>query len=66
MEKLEADESIKNEKAALKQWDLVGKLIGSGKAKPSRVSVMLNLIVEKFPGTEAAELAANMLAESGS
>lgn len=65
LEQLESDASIKNQKDALKQWELVTKLVGSGKAKPTRVTAMLNQIIDKFPATEAADLAAKMLADYG-
>ena len=55
--RLEEDDSIKNEIAAMKRWQLALKTINRGRSNPAKVKVLMGKIIDKFPGTHAAEMA---------
>jgi len=58
--RLKNDESIKTEIEAVKLYQTALKIIASGRANPARVKAMKDKIIEKYPGTEAAQLASAM------
>jgi len=65
LQELKDDDEIKRQTQAMKQWLSAARVLQSGKASPVRIAGMLNRLVEKYPDTEAAELAQNALASAG-
>ncbi|KAA1262492.1 Thiol-disulfide oxidoreductase ResA [Rubripirellula obstinata] len=57
LEKLKQDESIQNEIAGMKRWQLALKLSQGGRANPAKIAAVMDKIIDKYPGTEAAGLA---------
>ncbi len=58
--RLKDKESIATELDALKLWETAQKIVASGRATPARVAAMMDKIIERYPGTEAATMAANV------
>jgi hypothetical protein len=55
--RLKDDESIATEIEGMKLWQTAQQIISSGRATPARTTAMMEKIIERFPGTEAASLA---------
>jgi hypothetical protein len=58
LSRLKRDDAVKDEKSAMKLWLAAQKTISSGRAKPARIHGMMKRITDKYPGTEAAAMAA--------
>lgn len=61
LSQLKSDDAVKNEMAAMKLWLAAQKTINSGRAKAARVQGMMKRITDKYPGTEAAAMAAELV-----
>ena len=59
--RLKSDELVRDNLAALKLWELTEKAVASGRVSATRVDAMLEKIIEKYPGTEAATRASEMI-----
>ncbi|TWU59395.1 Thiol-disulfide oxidoreductase ResA [Rubripirellula tenax] len=59
--KLKNDESVQTQLDAMKLWQIAQKSIQSGRTTPARVNAMMEKIIEKYPGTEAATSAQEVL-----
>lgn len=54
---LKKDDSIGQQIEAMRLWKTTEKMSQSGRASPTRVKAMLEAIIKKHPGTEAASMA---------
>ncbi len=54
---LAKDDSIQQQIAAMKLWELTQKAIQSGRATAPRIKAMMGKIIERYPDTEAASMA---------
>ena len=59
--RLKKDESVRTEALAMKQWQTIQKTMASGRLTPARLAIMLQKLIDKYPGTEAAESAQQKL-----
>ena len=61
LQELAQDEQVQREVEALQQWQRAQNMVTRRTTSPARLKSVLTRIVEKYPGTEAAEQAAEAL-----
>ena len=57
LSRLQKDEGVKNQVDAMRQWQIAQRSINSGRVSKPRLAAIMKKIIEKYPGTEAAQLA---------